>query len=694
MSAYRDPELDGLGDEQGWDPEMRELAHYLRASSRAYAHVQPSLQFRRDLRRRLMREAWEMAARPPQPWYRRFLAPQPMAMAGALIGAVLIVSVAFLSLGPQQHDQVNVRLVSPQNNTQLAPTVTPIQLKFNQPMQTDSVQLQIEPATQVTSDWDAQHRVLTITPVNALAANTQYRVTVKAARTADSQAVPVSTIKPVVFSTGPVPTPTPSTSPRATPPPSPILSPHDIASILGGSRVQWSLDGSSIYAISPSGALQQIPLSGGSPQQLATGVSLAALAPDGGSVAWLSGGQVTWKSTTVNNVQPIALGFNAGGLLMASVADVENADQKRIAGFKEAATAADFNPVGDHVAYLGASGLHLVDLTTGRDTTVGPATAAGGWSPDGQHYAYVTTAGVSIANVAEGSTGALVALPGVTGLSWSRGQQLMLSAAGSLYLADYGGSVPATAQRLTTAQDGTFTAPNWAPNGTGQFSFIRGSDVWAARLQGAVAGAPSITPVTPGVTQDELVNSFMNARQKNLTDQALSFLDAAGRAAFSQFTLVYTDPALARYYLLLSQPGHVVVRLVLTHGLTQTAVDETLIIQPDANNHPFIHSVAENPRLAFGTGPEVVRTAVTPNQVQVTFDSDLDVSSAVQPGAISIKGVTATATYDRSSKTVTLTVPAGLTQGTTYDLLISPSLEDLSQRQAVPYELTFTGPSS
>jgi hypothetical protein len=693
MSAYRDPELDGLGDEQGWDPEMRELAHHLRASSRAYAHVQPSLQFRRDLRRRLMREAWEMAARPPLPWYRRFLAPQPMAMAGAVIGAVLIVSVAFLSFAPQQHDQVNVRLVSPQNNAQLAPTVTPILLQFNQPMQTDSVQIQIEPATQVTSNWDTQHRVLTITPVNALAANTQYRVTVKAARTADSQAVPVATIKPVVFSTGPLPTATPS-PPRATPPPSRIISPRDVTSILGGSRVQWSLDGGSLYAISPSGALEQIPLSGGSPQQLATGVSLAAVAPDGSGVAWLSGSQVTWKSTTVNNVQPIALGFNSSGLLMASVADVETAEQKRIAGFKEAATAADFNSLGDHVAYLGPSGLHLVDLTTGRDTTIGPASALGGWSPDGQHYAYVTTAGVSVANVSDGSTAGLVALAGVTGLTWSRAQQLLLSASGALYLVNFGGSGAPTPQHLTTAQDGSFATPTWAPNGSGQFSFIRGTDVWVARVQGAISGTPQIAQVIPGATQDDLVNSFMNARQKALTDQALSFLDTAGRAAFSQFTLVYTDPVLARYYLLLSQPGRVVVRLVLAHAATQTAVDETLIIQPDANNHPLIHAVSENPRAAFGTGPEVVRTVVTPNQVQITFDSDLDPNSAVQPGAVSITGVTTTATYDHSSKTVTLTVPGGLTPGTTYDLSISPSLDDLSERDAVQYDLRFTGPTS
>src|SRR5437899_2324501 len=76
MNAYRDPEMDDLGDEQGWDPQVRELAHYLRASARAYAHIEPSVRFRQDLRRRLMREAWELAARPPKPWYQRLLAPQ------------------------------------------------------------------------------------------------------------------------------------------------------------------------------------------------------------------------------------------------------------------------------------------------------------------------------------------------------------------------------------------------------------------------------------------------------------------------------------------------------------------------------------------------------------------------------------------------------------------------------------------
>jgi hypothetical protein len=695
MSAYRDPEVDGLGDEQGWDPQVRELAHYLRAGSQAYAHVEPTLQFRRDLRRRLMREAWEQAARPPQPWYRRFLAPQPMAMAGAAVGAVLIVTVAFLSVfAPQPHDRINVAVVSPQENAQLAPAVTPIQLQFNTPMRTDSVQVRIEPFTLVNKDWDTQHKVLTITPVNGLSASTQYKVTVTSATTAQSQTVPVARIKPVVFSTGPTPTPTPSTGPRPTLPPSPILNPRDVAPVGNGARVHWSIDGGSLIVIGANAQLQQIPLNGGSPQKLADGVTLAAVAPDGSSVAWLSGGQVTWKSTTVNSVQPLAFGFRAGGLLLASVADVETADQKRVAGFKETATAADFSLLGDRVAYLGASGLHLVDLGSGKDTPIGAATALGAWGPDGHHYAYTTSVGVSVADANDGTTARLVDLPGVNGLSWSRGQQLLLSAGGALYLVDYGAPTSARPAPLTTPQDGSFGMPDWAPNGSGQFSFHRGSDVWVAKVQGAVSGPALITPVTPGVSQDDLVNGFMTARKNDLTEQALSFLDNTGRDAFARLNLVYSDPSLARYYVLLSQPGRVVVRLVLLHGPLQSAVDETLVIQPDANSHPFIHSVSEAPRVSFGSGPEVIRTAVTGSQVQVTFDSDLDPSSAVQPGAVGIRGVATQSAYDRGSKTVTLTVPGGLTPGASYDLTIGSNLQDLSQRAAVPYDLAFTGPAS
>ncbi len=192
------------------------------------------------------------------------------------------------------------------------------------------------------------------------------------------------------------------------------------------------------------------------------------------------------------------------------------------------------------------------------------------------------------------------------------------------------------------------------------------------------------------------MNSFMAARKDMTASQALGFLDAAGRDAFSRVTLIYSDPttSLARYYVVLSQPGRVVVRLVLVHGTVQTAVDEALTVQQDANGHLFIHGAVQNPRARFGSGPEVVSVTVTGGQVQVVFDSDLDEASVSQAGAVTIKGVSTQVTYDSKQKTVTLAVPAGLTPGTTYELGVSSLLHDVNQRQAVPYTLSFVGPAT
>jgi Bacterial Ig-like domain len=688
MSAQRDPELDQLADERQWSGDDRELAQYLRAAPHLYASVEPSPAFRQQLQRRLMREAWELASQPPPPWYRRVLAGPSMAWAGAAIGGVLIVFVAFFYLAsPRQTDRIDVRVASPQQNAQLVSTVQPIELQFSQPMDTSSVKVKVEPTTSIKTEW--QGNTLKITPVNGLSANTQYQVKVTAAQTAAHQAV--SRIDPVTFTTGPRPVPTPSAGPTPSPSTSPVLTPRAIAPI-GTPPARWMPDGSGLLVIGPNGQLQLFPLAGGTAQKLADAVSQVAVSPDG-SPAWISGSQVTWKTTVISGVQAIALGFRSGSspLLIATPADVQNADQKRVAVFKETADAADFSPSGDRVVYHGASGIHVVDLAQGRDTLLGPAAGLGRWSTDGRHYAYATDSGVSVADAGAATASPFVDLPGVTGLSWSPGSQLLLSTSGSLYLATYTDAGRATPHRL---QDAVFAQPDWAPSGApGTFSFRRGGEVWVARVQGALAGGP-ITPVTPGITQEDLVNAFMTARKNQLGDQALGFLDAAGRDAFARVNLLYTDPALSRYYVILSQPGRVVVRLVLVHGTVQTAVDETLTVQTDASGHPLIHGVSEVPRSPFATGPEVVSVSVASGQVQVVFDSDLDSNSTVQPGAITIKGVPSQARFDSKQRTVTLTVPGGLTPGTTYDLVIDPSLQDVNQRHATAYDLQFNGPSA
>jgi hypothetical protein len=688
MSAHRDPELDQLGDEHGWSQDDRHLAHYLRETSHPYAHVEPTPQFRQALQRKLMREAWEQATRPAQPWYRRMLSPQPMAWAGAAVGAVMIVFVAFFFLAtPHQTDRIDVHVDSPLQNAQLVPTATAIELKFSQPMDTKTVDVNVQPAIDYDKNW--QGNTLKITPRNGLTPNTQYTVDVKSAQTATHQ--PVAKIQPVTFSTAPAPTPTPSPGPTPTPSPTPVQNAHPVAPI-GTPRARWSSDGANLIVVGPTGQLQVFPAAGGAAlQKLADGVTLAAVGPDG-TPAWLSGGLVTWKSASIG-VPAIALGFRPGGALVVATAnDVQTADQRHVAVFKEAADSADFSPSGDRVVYHGPQGLHVVDLASATDTLIGPATALGEWSPDGRHYAYLTDAGVAVADTAAGTSAKLLDLPGVTGLSWSAGNQLLLATSTALYLATYTDGSAVVPHKV---QDGTFAQPDWAPAAaTGQFSFRRGNEVWVARVQGAIAGGP-ITAATPDISQDQLIGAFMSARKNLLANDALAFLDQAGQNAFGRLTLVYSDPStsLARYYVLLSQPGRVVVRLILTHGLTQTAVDETLTIQPDAGGHPRIHSVSETPRPAFGSGPEVVSVVVTGSKVQVVFDSDLDPTSAAQPSAVTLKGVTTASQFDSKTKTITLTVAGGLTPGAQYDLLIDPSLQDVNQRHANSYDLPFTGPA-
>src|SRR5205807_2004240 len=156
------------------------------------------------------------------------------------------------------HDQINVHVVSPQQNAQLVSTAAPIELKFSQQMDTSSVAVQVQPATQVKTEW--QGNTLKITPVYGLQGNTQYTVHVGAgAQTAAHQ--PVGRIQPVTFSTGPTPTPTPSAGPTPTPQPTPVLNPHAIAPI-GGVRAHWSSDGSGLLVIGPNGQLQLWPVAG------------------------------------------------------------------------------------------------------------------------------------------------------------------------------------------------------------------------------------------------------------------------------------------------------------------------------------------------------------------------------------------------------------------------------------------------
>jgi len=685
VSAQRDPELDDLFQA---DPELRDLSQFLRASPHPAAQVEPTAHFRVTLRRRLMREAWEQGSKPALPWHRRLFAPATLAWASAAVGALLIVFTAFQFATAPKGSGITVTVRSPQNASETVSQVTPIELDFSQPMDAASVEraVAIQPATNVQYSWQDQNRRLKITPVNDLAPNTRYQVTVQpSAQTRSGRKLSQpAVVQFITASPAPKPTPTPSTSPSSTPQGS-LSGVHAVAPI-GSPAPQWSPDGSKLFVVAPtSGALQAWPLQGAPAPIEPDGVTLVEVGPDG-NPAYVRNGTVTYDGTTITGVQPVAIGFRRGGLVLATASDVQTGDQRRLVSLNETATAADFSPAGDLLVYRGASGLHLVDLNANRDNLVGRAAALGDWAPDGRHYAFATDTALMLTDGT--STVKLADVPGVTGLSWSRGNQILLTSGAGLQTMSGDGS-----QLKTVPADGSFAQPVWAPVGGGTFAFRRSSEVWVAKLQGAAVGI--VTPITPGVSQDDLVNSFMAARRSQLADQAVAFLDTAGKDAFSRLSLVYGDPSttFARYYVLLSQPGRVTVRLVLTKGTSQTAIDETLLLRQDAAGHLWIHGASETVRSSFGSGPEIVKAMVVGDRVLVFFDSDLN-PGTVQGGSVGIKGVSTQATYDASQKMVTLTANGGLTAGASYDLLVGSGLQDVQGHAAVQYDLPFTGTAS
>jgi hypothetical protein len=686
MSFDEDQELDELFRE----PELRDLAQRLHSVQHHMSEPDPA--FRASLRRRLMSEAWDQM-RPREPWYRRLLAPAPArgsrrtfpsapALAG-LAGAVGVLLIAFalatMVFSPPGRT-TTVTASSPLQDAQAVALKQPIVINFDHPVDPQAVQVQIQPATQAKYEWqggDGQKSTLKITPVNGLAANTQYQVTVAPSTRAAGPAVAPKRVTFVTTTPPPTPTPKPSASPVPTGTPVPPVVNSRPLQAAGTPQPSWSGDGSKLYVVGPTGQLLAVPVAGGDAQQIQPdGVTMVAVGP--GGPAYVRAGLVIYGQVSVAGTKPVALGFRAGKVVVATGDGVLAADGSRTAAFTETAQAADFSPDGDHVAYLGASGLHVVDLNTQADKPVGPASGLGDWSPDGKRYAYVTNAGVS---VTDGSAIRSVAtVSGVAGVSWSPvSGQLLLGGASFLQ------SVPADGSDAPRKlADGTFTQPAWAPTGS-TFAFRRSGSIWAAQL--------SADRSTPTATQSvsDAVNAFMTARKAQQQDQASGYLDSAGKNAFANLQLIYSDsPQLSRYYLIYSQPDQAVVRLVLKQaGVESSLVDETLSVVTDqATGRVLVHGVTETAARPVGKGPEVLTVSVQGSQVRVAFDSDLDPSSTA--GGVSLKGAATTSTYDSGSRTVVLTASSGLSAGTTYRLTVGGAVKDLNQRTATPFQLDIT----
>ncbi|MDQ6744087.1 MAG: Ig-like domain-containing protein [Candidatus Dormibacteraeota bacterium] len=684
MSFEEDQELDELFRE----PELRHLAQRLHSVQHQMAEPDPA--FRAALRRRLMSEAWDQM-RPREPWYRRLLAPAgPKAprrsllsgptlagLAGA-VGVFLIAFALLTTILSKPGSTTTVTASSPLQDAQAVALAQPIVINFDHPVDPQSVHVQIQPATQAKYDWGNGQKgsTLKITPVNGLAANTQYQVTVAPSTKSAGQAVSPKRVTFVTTTPPPTPTPTPRTSPTPTGTPVPPVVNARPLQPSAAARPSWSGDAGKLYVVGPAGQLVAVPLAGGDAQQLQPdGVTMVAVGPDG--PAYVRGGLVIYGQVAVAGTKPIALGFRAGKVVVATADGVLAADGSRIAGFAEGAQAADFSPDGDHVAYLGATGLHVVDLNTQSDKVVGPAGGLGDWSPDGRRYAYITDSGVAVTDGS--STKTVATVSGVSGLSWSPvSGQLLLGGSSALQIVPADGS-----DGPRKLGDGAFMQPAWSPTGT-TFSFRRSGAVWVAQLS-----ADRSTPAAQNV--DDAVKAFMTARKAQQQDQASSYLDSAGKAAFANLKLIYSDsPQLSRYYETYSQPNQAVVRLVLKQDGVETAlVDETLALVTDqATGRVLVHGVTETAPRPVGKGPEVLTVSAQGNQVKVSFDSDLDPASSA--AGVTLKGVSTTSTYDSSSRTVVLTVGSGLSSGTTYHLLVGAALKDLNQRPAAPFQVDMT----
>ncbi|HLH69226.1 MAG TPA: Ig-like domain-containing protein [Candidatus Dormibacteraeota bacterium] len=683
MKAPRDPELDALFEELSpGDRALQDFAQMLRSAPWPGGAADPDPTFRLALRRRLLQEAWKLAAQRRQPWYRKlFSTPTGLAWAAAALGALLIGLAGLAVLAhPTRGPQPTVEVASPLNDAHTVAVVQPIELDFSQPMDTRSVEeaVKISPATRVSYQWLSPNRV-EITPMSGtLAPNTQYTVVVApSAKTKDGTALGKPAVVTFVTTAPPAsPGPTPSQSPT-TGPASQLAGMRQLAPI-GTSAPAWSADGSTLYVVNPNGSLEAVAIAGGTRTLASGGVTTVAVGPSG--PAYVQNGQVVYGQTTIQGVQPLALGFQGSNLLIGTAQGIVDAHGTTIAAFSETARLVDIAPGGGHAAYLGTSGtLHVVDLASGRDVPVGPATALGDWSSSADRYAYASSGAVQVTDMS-GNVSRLAGVGGVTGISWSDADQILLATSSGLEVMNADGT------GLHQVASGDFEQPEWSPSG-GLFAFKRDGAVWVAQLMGP---RPAASPSPTVGDEQDFVQSFLAGAASGSGAQSLGQLDQNGKLAYQR--LLQAQPSLGgftRSYVVLLQPSRAVVRLIYGQGAAQTAIDLTLTLVTDADGGLHIHDLSAQPVPSFGKGPQVLSVSVGRAQVRVQFDSDL-MASSVQSGVL-LEGVAnAQVSYDASSRTVLLVVPGGLTPGATYTLQVTGALEDVNQRAASPYELSFT----
>ncbi|MGH7902887.1 MAG: Ig-like domain-containing protein [Candidatus Dormibacteraceae bacterium] len=710
----RDLELDAIFE----DPEALDFAQHLHElGPRAGAPgPQADPAFRSSLRRDLMRQAWSIKE-PALPWWRRLTGPVGLSWAAATVGIALLAFVAYDFHQAPPADRTIATVSSPLNHVQAAGLERAIPLVFNQPMDHSSVEsaIRVEPATKVTYQWSG--KTLYVHPeAGALAPNTQYQVKVgPSARTASGKAV--QKVKTISFVTAPapslVPIPTPST------PAGPALGASREIAHVAATDSAWAPYATTLYVAGAQGVEAIGAGAAGPPTVLAsTPADRLALSPDSSQVLFSGSGGVGVvpaaggrPATMLSRSPAVALGWQGAKPVFVQDAAVYRLELAvpslagaapapvRLATLTASATAAAFSPDGTQLLYTAGATTRLLDLGHGQASAWPQAGSAFAWAPDGKKVAYVTaatimsagadgSAPVRMAGIGASAAAGRVATSNGTGqgvaLAWSSLGQVMIGTDAGLWLASPDGSA------VDKLGDGAFAAASWAPDGSG--------------IAYSSAGALTLAEVLPAgsvrLTQgDQLVSGFMAARLAGDVTAANGYLDPKARAAGAAKLPPSRGAAVVRDFVLLAQrrPGSLryVVRILLARGGVETSqYDETLTLVPDTSGRLLVDQVVDGPQGPVGPGPSVVAIKVFREQIQVTFDSDLD-GSTVQ-GAISLVDATGQPlqqAVNYAGRTVSLQVPP-LTPGAAYRLVVSANLSDIDGREpSATYDLNLLGPS-
>jgi hypothetical protein len=699
MNGPMDPEL----EDTLRDPDLLRIAALLGSASTPEPPLDDA--FQSSLRRQLMGIAWDAAER-RSPWWRRLSSPPAMAWAGAAAVVILVASVVLLNTSPSPSGFTQQVLVqSPQQDAPAVALRQPILVSFNQPMNhaTTEAAVHISPATSVTFTWSGDN-TLYIQPASGdLAPNTQYQVTIGPGATTQAN-TPISTPKSFTFVTQPVVTPPPPPTP--TPASSSLLTGLvQLAQVPDGTYTpQWSADSTTLYFVGAGGALQAVPAKGGLTRTLVPdGVSLPAISPAGDRIAFARGGKIEILTLADGTTTEVAVtpsvttlawvreklfwGTNDGVYTLADAPALRPALLASIPGPHDATAILSIAPDGAHAVYASAHSLFVLDVKSGSTSPVGlvgAATTFQAWSPDGSRIVY----GDVIADLS-GKT--VSTLPGGD-LSWSVTNRILLGADTSL------SEVRPDGTGLAKLADGTFHLPVWAPDSS-TFAFLRGSGLWAA-------SAPPPPAVPSAIDQaSDVVASFMHARLDKNADRASSFLDDAGKAAYSAghpALLPTGDLTFKRFYVLAAEldpstPNSVtvVVRLVFASDkLERTAVEETLTLRRTQDTDPFlIDGVSAGAQRDLGGGPQVVAVKITSAQVAVTFNSDLKPETVAGVVVVDSQGNPVPATAKYLDRTVTLS-GLQLVAGAHYRLVVTTSVQDVGDHHAASeYDLELIAPA-